>query len=892
MHKLKLIFSHEFVNPVYKHSKNHINVKFVGEIQLLSLLERELGMSGIFKSNRERENEYLRALKELVQVGETFISKSFAEDEIGVSKELLMWRDQLKLANWDFKTQISERLDLLAEVERKEEVSPGTADRWRRVINTLKKGISLSIGEIEICDNLDIMHPFYRELFNALKNCNVVISSRATVKYSVNGNLGRLQKALRTSQKDVEFDAADKSFQIIQFADDQIAADFLAGQLKNNFDPVIINQDNMVLNASMSSYGLPLAESSINRSNPQVLQLFKLLPELLYKPFRPDNLLALFNLPVSPIPGKLAKALGRVLANTNGIENEAWYNAINAFVSSFEDETEEKKSKRIIDRYLSFQRDKVITSKDISDLYGHVASWVLSVLNVEDYYKGDPKVLYHLRAMCTDLMDTLDNLNKEYLSLPELDRILSKVYTSVSLDTQYKEVKSCMVIAEPGQLYDQAKDLVWFDFHSRNLQATYCNFLFQSEYNKLEEFDGICLWTKEHQVQYQLQQLYKGFLNVNERLFLFIPDMVSGNETTAHPLMATLKATVSNIEEFVYEFELGTGDVRETGLSDYELNEVVQKKLPEAVHEINIENASLLQKRQTESYSSINNLIHYPFDWVMDYQARLSEKGMLGIGEAMTLKGNLSHMIVQELLQKHKKKELDFFEADIEKEIDGLLIQYTTKYAALFLLDEHLFEYNMFVNQLKQSVTNFREIIHENNLNFHSDEYEVQGNIKGVDFSGRIDLLFYKDETPVIIDLKWTYSSKKYNRMLEEEKAIQLALYNQLMSANGMTAYFLLSHGVLFTVNPSLKGKNVTTVKVGDPYSMDATIVQRMMNAYEYRWNEFKKGEIEEAEGEELSVINFAVDTEAMDLIPLDEDNRCKKVNPYSGYGLFKGDVK
>ena len=99
MIKTKLIFSVGYDSFVYKKEKQMFNKKFVGELQLLNLLERELGLSGEFSTNKERQAEYLEYLSQKITDKNTFISESFNNDKIGVANELLKWRDELKVMN-------------------------------------------------------------------------------------------------------------------------------------------------------------------------------------------------------------------------------------------------------------------------------------------------------------------------------------------------------------------------------------------------------------------------------------------------------------------------------------------------------------------------------------------------------------------------------------------------------------------------------------------------------------------------------------------------------------------------------------------------------------------------------------------------------------------------
>ena len=126
--------------------------------------------------------------------------------------------------------------------------------------------------------------------------------------------------------------------------------------------------------------------------------------------------------------------------------------------------------------------------------------------------------------------------------------------------------------------------------------------------------------------------------------------------------------------------------------------EVVE--LPQKANYISIKNQNYIRPRAKESYSSIENLVKYPLDWVLNYQAKLKDKGFGKIEDLARIKGNLSHIVVQELLENGKKEDIDLNTINIEEEADKLLRIYTPQYAAPLQLDENLFEFKAFTFML------------------------------------------------------------------------------------------------------------------------------------------------------------------------------------------------
>lgn len=889
-------FSLGFDSHVYKDNANLFDEIYIGAIQLLGVLERELGLTGEFKTTKERQAEYLEFLTQEIIGKKLFITESFSNDNIGVANVLLKWRDDLKFSNWSFDKGISERLDLLSTIEQSCSISVGIADRWLLVMNQLNKTSVLSIDSLVINDDYDLLPPFYQKLFRVIESKGVKISKQLTKSVNKSGsNLSKVQTAILNNELNVELDNSDNSFQIIRFDDSIIAADFLAQQLRNQaFNPVIINTNNYGLDTAFIANNSPTSGSKINKVNPHVIQLFKLASSLLFDKLNPHNLLSLLNLPLLPFSKSLANNLSKILISKAGIGNDDWDNAISYFKENIDKERSNwKVSLKSIEFYFERERVENIEKTDLIAFYRSIGSWAAKMQAIIEH--DDMKLeLANLSILCKSFVKTIESFTKDKYVQKDVDKTIRKIYEPISINTSNKEKGSCDIFQDPSQLYDKADNLIWFDFYNQELAASICEFLMQSELVKLEAQDGILLWSRENQVKFQLENLKKGILMAENRLVLFIAKKSNGENTKEHPLFTQLSASISNIDTFITDFSLGSQQMTDWGWEKIEAFETKEIDLPKAIDYIKLKNTNLLTKRDKESFSSINTIIQYPFDWVMNYKAKIDDKGLGSIDEIITLKGNLSHIIVQTLFQKQKDGKIDLSKVNLDDEIDILLELYVPMIASPFYLDENILEYKAFVTQLKKSFNILLEIIQNNNLEFHSYEYKVDGEIDDIFFGGSIDLLFYQGEKPFIIDLKWTFSQAKYSTILEDEKSIQLALYGKLINNKEVVvAYFLISHAKLLTTYELLKGNGIMIINNDDRNGVIDRTITRTLNSFNYRWSELKQGDVELAEEKQLTEIKYHNDTDDSYLIPLDvKDRKYKKSNYYSNYGLFKGRVK
>ncbi len=73
----------------------------MGPLALLDFLELHLGLPNTCTNKLHRLFKYRENLKSKAKG--SFYEKTFETSDLEVAKKLLQWRDELKLAGWDFK---------------------------------------------------------------------------------------------------------------------------------------------------------------------------------------------------------------------------------------------------------------------------------------------------------------------------------------------------------------------------------------------------------------------------------------------------------------------------------------------------------------------------------------------------------------------------------------------------------------------------------------------------------------------------------------------------------------------------------------------------------------------------------------------------------------------
>lgn len=270
-----------------------------------------------------------------------------------------------------------------------------------------------------------------------------------------------------------------------------------------------------------------------------------------------------------------------------------------------------------------------------------------------------------------------------------------------------------------------------------------------------------------------------------------------------------------------------------------------------------LELGAIAYNGRTESNTSLDTLINFPFNYVMQYVARLSMPDEEQLKNTFIATGLGVHSFVENIVadaagdtQKMRQLLNDEFELRLNTAIDatGLIMR----------LRENTSELTEFRKQLKESLSALIEIMEQKGWMPVGCEIPFpNGNDQNLsldtigDFGARIDFLLTEGDKYVIIDFKWSYS-KKYAKKLEDNTAIQLELYRQTVKATypdkdvAGVGYYLMPKKQLFTADfAEIPGsKLIKRVNI----DQKEVLYEQMKNSYTFRMEELRKGRIEEAE--------------------------------------------
>lgn len=839
----------------------------LGPLGLLQQLELRLGLTAATTSNLLRTVDYVKLLRDYFPAHpDSPFAPSFKADEFNVAAELLRWRDQLRLAGWKASMRgISPRIDLLADLEPSF-ARPALGDSWQAVLEELPKH-RLTDWTLELHAPKQLLFPLYGRLIDRLGACG------ARIRESV-------QQATRPEQV--------RRIRVRDFAE--------AFRGIPTLDPkrwTLICSHGKLLNNVLRLNGCPTTESSIRENDSSVVQLFEAGFSLFIHPSEemPEavdiyRLLNYLQARPNPIPARLNLALQRLLTSEAGIDPERWQTTVDEALTA--DETDDEARNRIrrrldalLNPFFEAVSPRAIPLDRLKMYARSLRGWALQRSRLGDEASG---ALPQLAEMCDVMLALLDSYSEETIDGRLLQGWISSIRIDASIRNTEAQVGSFDVVEHPAALVDPVDWAVWVDcVEMPDLHYDF-EFLGPDERKGLER-QGVRVWTRTEEMRVELELIRRGVGQVRRELILITPESDRGTRLEEHPIVDDLRG--EKLEPFPVE----------TDTVPVELPPLCRK-----VPEFRI-TAGKIAPRETESATSLELLIQRPFDYVMQYAARLRPGGVRELDELNLIEGRVAHRTLELVVRQTAGDRNAMAGILVRREdFDRHFLEAVRECGLGLLLARHAIERKALQERLHNALSALMQILPRYDLRVEGVEQEASAPLLDAGkplLTARVDLLLRnRTGDPVIFDLKWSRSEKRYEALIREGRDLQLRVYDHAVSCSlgrpvAATGYFLLKRGQLLSANlPALQGY----VKQVNAPRTTAEALARIRAGYERRYQEFREGLIEEGEGLPVGELPYAR-TDNLELLwPLLTEKSAgsiKQIDPYdNAYRIFKGTLK
>lgn len=893
---LKLIFSPYYDGNCYAgnpaEGQCKLGTKYVGPLGLLNELELRSGFTGRYFDDFQRTILYARAIKKAIAANKNlFFAKSFEKDKIRTAYVVLGWRDAIVKAGWNKTITGSSRLDGLAAVEEFFN-EKGEADRWRDLLELSQTTPILDkTDHIEVACKKEHLEPLFRQLFDNMEKNGCKISYAPM-------NIA---------------DELHPKAQVLSFKNDLEMAEWLVQQNLGDND-VVVCDDATILNLNLSLEGKPQFGNESNAIG-AVMQIFTLGLQLFNKPLNLNTLLAYLQLPSTPLSSIYVKrtnkkagtdyylSLRRVLFDQlledNGI-GTAWNALIDEAVYDYDGNDISKTSKRtnamlFINQWTQVKESAgkyTVEKKIVKEFLDTMKKWAKKNL-----YDDSKALQFNAVADNCDTMNMILEDEPDVINTSDLLLWTSQITRPVTLLTHPARVGCINVTHSIANIQTAPTTLYWACTTPQYNFRYDLEFLSPNEISILEH-NGVEVPSRETVLKARREVMLGVLSKVKNQILLLECDIIGGNVPVEDPVATELRLTGK------LKTQPKTPD-----LKGWKKNKVMADSTKQGEYIVNDKVFKLIDteksngglKREMESYSSLDELIQRPFDYVMDYILGLHQYGTAAMADMDTVKGNVAHAYMEKLTEGGKRVIADMKKlhvSDFEKQINLL----AETQGAILLLEDNELEFKRFKTILKNSVSVLLEIIEQNNLTIVGAEQYYEAKVPTIGkMNARIDFVLTDSNGDyVIIDFKWNESTT-YKKKLEQNDALQLAVYKavveEYLKANKdkhkvcFMGYYALPRHTLYTVYDNLKHKNIEEVVPEN----SSDLMKLAANSYTYRMKQLKSGLIEEGESMELANLQYVKDTASKQLYPLRKDysNETLKSTSYGNQNIvLKGGLE
>ncbi|MBX2929231.1 MAG: PD-(D/E)XK nuclease family protein [Saprospiraceae bacterium] len=859
---------------------------YVGPQGLLNVLEAHTGLAGAQPLDEYlRIEQYRQLLKEhLEQAPEAFFAESFHADPLATATALLEYRDELLLAGWDFSDaeNMPARLDTIARIERRlhegrlngKPFAPGFADRFAAVSGVLPARPH-PVKEIRVVEPPELLPAYFRRLFAALSESGTAIVWLPQMHPSeADTDLAHFQRAaeLRSAKpdSDVERNSArqlrgDGSLLLLRARRDCDLAAWTAALARRNqqFRPVCLIADrSRALDAALMQEGLPgLGLLSASQARP-TLQVLKLAPVFLWNPVDPFKIMEFVSLAVKPLEDGLAAAIAESLAQTPGLHGEGWRIAVARYFDELDhraarepglDPAKVRRQYRFWFERKRYDASRAVPKAEAVEIYRHIEQWAKEALN-DNASPGS--ALAALKEQAGRIVELLEVLPEAQLGYLELERIVRTIYQPAPLQLSPREQGHLPFVTRPGALINPAEELLWWNFIQKEPDHFFSRW-YKPELDWLAS-KGLYLEGPAQQNDRLLWQRRRPVLAAQKRLVLLLPQTTDGEDAPPHPLFGDLSAAFSNLDRITFNVDSGVG--RAHWGAFFDLPETVtleRRQLGRPRPFLHLHLHRQLEAREKETFTSLETLLYYPYQWVFRHKIKLVKSSILSLVKDEALMGNLAHRFFERLFEQDTaqwtRQDLDRW---VEQESETLL----AREGAVLLLYGREPERIGFLNRVKQSAWSLMHLIRQNGWEVESTEQPIEGAFEGTALHGRADLVLKRGDERAVLDLKWRGIGYREDS-IRNEADLQLVLYSKLTSGDGAwahTAFFIMEKARLLARNNEAF-KEIAPIRPGSDHTeINERILLRMQQTYRWRIEQLRQGNIEvrckqtQAELEEL----------------------------------------
>lgn len=831
------------------------------------------------------------------------MSASFKKAPLSTARRMLLWRDALKMAQWDFECEDSDsRLGALAGVEPHWE-GQALPDMITALIQHLDNAPEniFSDLEIKIPTERSLLRPILGILLDKAERLGATIEvirhpGKQAPNLKIIHDILFAEPSSREEDIKINLDTADPSFRILEFETAADESEFAAVCRRRLDADLIIQPDAKQADNRLFAIGQPTAGSSMT-SRSRILSLLPLALSLYDEHMDIRRLLEWLSSPAHPLPDRFRYKMADTIVRTGGYLNFEIRNIVDNFEFEGMDEIEDDEVRRKLVRlYVPYIKDTDTSmERQAEATLRALADWATRQVAIQPDDEDGRAEALQFGALADSIRLVLEfAAENDGFSLPLAREWAKEIPGEITLPQHAPLAGSELTVSAPWDIVSPAPSVAWIGMESHSSQSFDCDFLLPDERDAVE--GHINLWDRSKEGRYKYLCSVMPFAFVTERLTLCFARKKSGDKTIDHPILSRLRLQIENLEIFITSPSEMKEEARK--LRTREMTPV-ERDAPKA--EYRFGNADRICFSPVMGATTLEKFVVYPFDYLFERILGIHSSGIAAIPSVSTSMGKVAHEVIKTLFEPVMGT-LGYasdIRVRVSRNFESAFSEAVDECGALLLLPENKLEKNRFRADLKNCLETLLDIMETNGLAVCECEQKKDQTLplpgavaEDVRLLGYIDMLLEtQDGTRVVFDFKWTSSSDYFKNLLEQNRSVQLAVYSHLvkMSATDrvLTAYFTMPAGILYTC-AHFRGSNVEVV---EPENI-RDILEQVSNSISYRVEQLSNGILEECESVVVDdTLSYQADSAGRNLFPLPLDNRegTKRTNRFSEYGIFKG---
>ena len=844
---------------------------FYGSEALLAELELRAGLTCTEEEHSSRVISYMDAMQAALDraaaSGDSpFFAESFCRDDYGTAELMLGWRDALVKAGWDGKpVGNSDKIRILSDIEAFFDC-PGSADRWRALSKeAAARPILRPTDRIIVQCRKEDLPPVLRNLFDSIgKHYSVPV-----VEYR--------SEALPLAES---HDAFARKCRIIDFEDEYSAHEWIASQ-DLGADDVVAEADQALLGDLLHFLGKP----GIGAADEGIGAVMRLLPlglSLFKYPADIKSLQSYLQSPRTPL-GKLyteckkddgttvytsaVRQLFKHICSEGGF-GPKWDEIIDGALYAFDGSPLSAKDRGEALKFIGmWDQSKDLPAGEVpragvEAFIKGLHKWAGRHVNPEDRFNAQ---FIALQRNCATMLRLIGRRSSATIPVKTLAQWACHVCKPINISSDFARVGSINAVGSVADIYSAAARLIWFASTTENDLPYDYGFLSPEELRTLAAA-GLLIPEKEALARMDRAYRLEGLSRCAD-VKIVTCKRISGVETVRGALLAEIASFIKP--------EPGTPVARtEAGNVETDFGKAASHSFdPKVMVGFN---------RDLESYSSIDELIENPVDYMLDYVKGYRQYGIDELADLQTTEGTVAHAYI-EALGELCGNDPGAMLAMHRSGFDSILVKVISENGLVMHLEENALELKSFRAGLRDSVEVLLDIIGANKLEIVGFEYKITSDIPGVGpVLAKIDCLL-KDPSNgkyVIFDFKYSHS-KTYQHKIEESRELQLAVYRTLVERElgevEFTGYYSIPRKKLFTSDDTLHHRCIEVVQAD---LSQKEIFDKAVKGYIFRRGQLRQGIAEEGEDLKLGLLDYFHQTGLYDLEVNYDDKGSNRLAP------------